>query len=71
MKCKQCGEELPTGATSRRAFCDDVCRVKFNRALKSDGTLFNATVAIRRLAKDGKKEDLKYLRHLIDDILGN
>lgn len=69
MNCKHCGKALPTGSTSRRAFCDDLCRVQFNRAQKSNDLYFDAMVAIRKLKKDGKLDELRQLRQVIDDLL--
>jgi len=69
MTCKHCGKALPVGATARRAFCDDLCRVQFNRAQKANDLYFDAMVAIRKLKKDGKLDELKLLRQVIDDLL--
>ena len=69
MNCKNCGKPLPAEATSRRAFCNDLCRVQFNRAQKANDLFFDAMVAIRKLSKNGETEQLKRLREAIDDML--
>jgi len=69
--CKQCGKALPRVSTSRRQFCNDVCRVQFNRALKSDNLFFDAMVTIRKLAKAGKKAELQQLQDAIQDLINN
>jgi hypothetical protein len=71
MVCKQCGEPLPSNSTVRRSFCNDVCRVQFNRALKADDLFFDAMVTIRKLAKAGKNAELKQLQQAIDDLINN
>ena len=71
MKCRNCGEELPANSTVRRAFCNDVCRVQHNRATKANDLYFDAVVAVRRLAKSGKIEDLRLLQDEIKDLIKN
>jgi hypothetical protein len=48
-----------------------VCRVQFNRALKADDLFFDAMVTIRKLAKAGKKAELKQLQQAIEDLINN
>lgn len=69
MNCKNCGKTLPSDATSRRAFCNDICRVQFNRAQKANDLFFDAMVTIRKLSKNGQTDELKHLRDAIDDLL--
>lgn len=69
MNCRNCGKPLPPESTVRRAFCDDVCRVQHNRALKTNDLRFDAMVAIRKLAKGGKMDDLLWLQLEIDDLI--
>jgi hypothetical protein len=69
MKCKNCGAELPAGVTSRRAFCSDICRVKFNRSQKAQDFFFDAMVLIRKMKREGKIDELKRLSETINDML--
>jgi len=69
MKCRNCGEPLPANSTVRRAYCNDVCRVQHNRAMKADDLFFDAMVAIRNLAKASKFDDLRRLQETIDDLI--
>lgn len=73
--CRNCGKPLPRDATRRRRFCDDICRVEFNRAQSVTALYGDAMNAIYKLgkAKHGNKPDaiesLKTLKRAIDDQL--
>lgn len=69
MNCKQCGKALPSNSTSRRAFCNDLCRVQFNRAKVASDLMFDAMVVIRKMSKAGNVSELKQLQQEIADLL--
>lgn len=73
--CQNCGKDMGREITSRRKFCNDLCRVQFNRAQKANDLYFDAMSIIYKLGKSPRTEKqesittLKNLKRAIDDAL--